>query len=52
MSRGELWNLARAVSLVVVWSTLGYTWDRVDGGLKALGLTGAVAVTVSQVLAR
>jgi len=50
MSRGELWNLVRAVSIVVVWYTLGYTWDRVDGGLKALGLVGAVTITVSQVL--
>jgi len=48
----ELWNLARAVSIVVIWMSLGYTWDRVDGGMKALGLTGAVAVTASQVLIR
>jgi len=50
MDRGELWDLVRAVSLVVVWSTLGYTWDNANNELKALGLTGAVAVTVSQVL--
>jgi len=48
----EAWNLARAVSLVVVWMSLGYTWDRVEGELKALGLVGAMAVTLSQVLAR
>jgi len=50
MDRGELWDLVRAVSVVVVWASLGYTWDRVDGGLKALGLVGAVTITASQVL--
>jgi len=50
MDREELWDLVRAVSIVVMWTSLGYAWDRVDSGLKALGLVGVVTVTASQVL--